>query len=293
MSVQVSLPELPGEVLELVVAALPPTWRGVLRHVSPTLRASVDTYGGYEQRPGRNRAATRSGRSGRDIDVTELCSAAPDGDAAVKLLQWALRQGCPVSTATAAAVARAGCVAGLTWLHGTRTNTATNINPTVAAVASHDSGTPMTGKWSTSGSAPSVICQPEVAAAAAAGGHTSTLAWLRQLSPPCPWDESSTAAAAAAGHLSTLQWLRHQNCPWNSLTVRDLSLSRMHFTPAHPRTQLRAAPSRPKVVRSHACEWAVDGACLPMPWLKPCLTASYPLCFCRRGGPLVVATWRC
>jgi hypothetical protein len=54
-------------------------------------------------------------------------------------------------------------------------------------------------------------------ATAARYGHLDVLTWLRQLSPPCPWDEMATYHAAAEGHLHVLEWLRAQvpPCPWD------------------------------------------------------------------------------
>jgi len=46
------------------------------------------------------------------------------------------------------------------------------------------------------------------------------LKWLRDQSPPCPWDWWTCRKAAAGGHLEVLKWLRNQDppCPWNAPT---------------------------------------------------------------------------
>lgn len=209
------LPELPGEVVGLVLDALSPTWLSVLRHVSPSLRTAVQS---HENSLRRRQCSSSYGPAAATLasgylNVADLCAAAQDGETAVALLEWALQQGCTPSVASAAAVAR-GCrtaevaAQALSYLDSTSTITSSSRTATTS------------GKPTRSVSA-SLLCQPEVAAAAAAGGHTDTLVMLRQRSPPCPWDERATAAASQAGHLSTLQYLRAEGCAWNALTVRN------------------------------------------------------------------------
>ena len=51
------------------------------------------------------------------------------------------------------------------------------------------------------------------------------LKWLRQQSPPCPWNRDTTSHAAATGSLEILQWARSQDpkCPWNEDTCDGAS----------------------------------------------------------------------
>ena len=53
---------------------------------------------------------------------------------------------------------------------------------------------------------------------AAKNGKISTLIWLREQNPPCPWNEKTCVIAAINGQLETLKWLRKQEppCPWNN-----------------------------------------------------------------------------
>lgn len=53
-------------------------------------------------------------------------------------------------------------------------------------------------------------------AAAARGGHTHVIEWLRAQVPPCPWDADVCFEAACAGQLPTLQYLRtlQPPAPW-------------------------------------------------------------------------------
>lgn len=53
-------------------------------------------------------------------------------------------------------------------------------------------------------------------AAAARGGHTHIIQWLRSQTPPCPWDADICFEAASAGQLATLQYLRSLQppAPW-------------------------------------------------------------------------------
>lgn len=55
-------------------------------------------------------------------------------------------------------------------------------------------------------------------AAAAHGGHLSTLQHLRNggSSERCPWNERTCAAAAGGGHMGVLRWARQRKCPWDS-----------------------------------------------------------------------------
>ena len=52
---------------------------------------------------------------------------------------------------------------------------------------------------------------------AAKGGQLHILQYLRNLNPPCPWNEDTCSYATTNGHLEMLKWLRSQNppCPWN------------------------------------------------------------------------------
>lgn len=57
--------------------------------------------------------------------------------------------------------------------------------------------------------------------AAAHGGHLETIARLRSLDPPCPWDARAPAAAAGNYHLRVIRWMRDQEppCPWDARTT--------------------------------------------------------------------------
>jgi len=49
---------------------------------------------------------------------------------------------------------------------------------------------------------------------AAEGGQLETLKWLRNLDPPCPWNEAAPETAIERGHLEVLKWLKRSGCPW-------------------------------------------------------------------------------
>lgn len=54
--------------------------------------------------------------------------------------------------------------------------------------------------------------------AAAYSDELGLLQNLRQLDPPCPWDEMTCAAASMNGHLDILQWAIKNGCPWDTNT---------------------------------------------------------------------------
>jgi hypothetical protein len=54
--------------------------------------------------------------------------------------------------------------------------------------------------------------------AAAFSGELGLLQELRQLNPPCPWDEMTCAAASMNGHLDILQWALENGCPCDKYT---------------------------------------------------------------------------
>lgn len=54
--------------------------------------------------------------------------------------------------------------------------------------------------------------------AAAFCGELGLLQELRQLNPPCPWDEMTCAAASMNGHLHILQWAIKNGCPCDKYT---------------------------------------------------------------------------
>eukprot|EP00951_Prasinocladus_malaysianus_P005587 scaffold39488_cov25-Prasinocladus_malaysianus.AAC.1 len=62
-----------------------------------------------------------------------------------------------------------------------------------------------------------------VCAAAAGGGHLTTLRWARQNG--CPWSAETCARAAAGGHLSILQYARQHSRPLNEMHRHGLSSS--------------------------------------------------------------------
>jgi len=43
-------------------------------------------------------------------------------------------------------------------------------------------------------------------------GHLDVLQWVREQSPPCPWDHLVCSAIARGGHLDVLQWARENGC---------------------------------------------------------------------------------
>ena len=48
-------------------------------------------------------------------------------------------------------------------------------------------------------------------------GDLQVLKWLRELDPPCEWDEFTCLEAVITGNLEILIWLRSQKplCPWD------------------------------------------------------------------------------
>eukprot|EP00873_Tetraselmis_striata_P009177 jgi/Tetstr1/429441/TSEL_019351.t1 len=207
MAAQMHLPELPGEVVGLVLDALSPTWLSVLRHVSPSLRTAVQS---HENSLRRRQCSSSYGPAAATLasgylNVADLCAAAQDGETAVALLEWALQQGCTPSVASAAAVAR-GC------------RTAEMSPPCPwderATAAASQAGHLSTLQYLR---AEGCAWNALTARRAAGAGHLEVLKWAKE--EGCPWNENTVSAAARGGHLAVLQWLRGQGCPWSEWTA--------------------------------------------------------------------------
>ena len=84
---------LPVDVLEAIARAADPTVRGVLRHVSPELRAAVKS----------------DAEASAAMKIPVVCGR-------LELLRWARKQGCPWSEETFVAAAGGGHLEVLRWL---------------------------------------------------------------------------------------------------------------------------------------------------------------------------------
>lgn len=94
-SIHVSLIDLPPEVLDAIVAELPPSGRGFIRHVSRELRVAVSRFD-----------ADKGQVAARRLCPRDLCCS-------MQLIDWAVAQGCPWSVEKNLIVA-AGRLQGLT-----------------------------------------------------------------------------------------------------------------------------------------------------------------------------------
>lgn len=157
----------------------------------------------------------------------------------VRVIEWAQRHGCRLDSSLCVTAAGAGHLAVIEWAYGTEKWPMGG--PPGAKYGSHhcacgEHHPDRASKW---------IDSDECAHAAAAGGHTHVIAWLRGKAPMhasvcdtaaqhghietiawtrsyrCPWDADTCAAAARGGRLTTLRWLRANKCPWSAKTYHE------------------------------------------------------------------------
>lgn len=99
-------------------------------------------------------------------------------------------------------------------------------------------------------------------AAAAGGGHTEAIKWLRCCD--FPWDADTCTAASRGGHLEMLIWARFQcSCPWDSLEVCKVAARNNHL---HILVEMLARGVQPT---SEVCVAASEGGNLAiLRWLR-------------------------
>ena len=133
----------------------------------------------------------------------------------VKLVEWALAEGCPREREDGHIMVRAAGTLGkrevVQWL-------CKNGSPMdfglMACTA--NSGNLELMKWLRASGCPwdAWTCHH-----AALHGHLEVLRWARENS--CDWQASACSGAAQTGHLEVIQWLRAKGCPWNYATCRN------------------------------------------------------------------------
>ena len=61
--------------------------------------------------------------------------------------------------------------------------------------------------------------------AAAASHSLEVLQWLRDASPPCPWDESTCRVSLIYGNTDAFVWARKHGCPWPNIQSCSVAAS--------------------------------------------------------------------
>ena len=130
----------------------------------------------------------------------------------LEVLRYAVDAGCPFDRWTAAAAAAIGALDALKHLVLAKP---TIIDGMVSAAAARG-GHLTTLQWLYSNNRED---PDRIASSAARGGHLHILEWLVD-EDGVKLSSRVTAAAAGGGSLRTLRWLHDHGCPWDSLTSR-------------------------------------------------------------------------
>ena len=125
----------------------------------------------------------------------------------LEMLQWLVRQGCPINILRCILrAATGGHLAVLQWL---RQLFPSYFKPYQAMQLAASAGD-LRAIQSLRRMDPPCAWDVATSRAAAGEGHLHILVWMRQQSPPCPWDASIADEAALRGQLQVLQWLQEQ-----------------------------------------------------------------------------------